>query len=138
MSKKQPPPPASGGFGALADAFAKKGFDVPKAATPAPVAAPVTVKSDRAEKVAQPKPAITPGKIVVRKESKGRGGKAATLIRGIDLHGAPLEALVKKLKTKLGTGATIEDDGAIAVQGEQIDRVIALLVAEGFERVKAG
>lgn len=131
MSKKPPPPPTSGGFGALADAFAKKGFDVPKAAVP--VAAPA-----KPEKQIQPKPAITPGKIVVRKESKGRGGKAATLIRGIDLHGAPLEALVKKLKTKLGTGATIEDDGAIAVQGEQIDRVIALLVAEGFERVKAG
>ena len=135
MSKKQPPPATSGGFGALADAFAKKGFDVPKAAAPAPVAAPAKAK---AEKQVQPKPTVTPGKIVVRKESKGRGGKAATLIRGIDLTGAPLEALVKKLKTKLGTGATIDDDGAIAVQGEQIDRVIALLVAEGFQRVKAG
>lgn len=137
MSKKQAPPATAGGFGALADAFARKGFDVPKDAVPAP--APVVAPpKPSAPKPAQGKPTVAPGKIVVRKESKGRGGKAATLIRGIELHGAPLEALVKKLKTKLGTGATIEDDGAIAVQGEQIDRVIALLVAEGFTGVKAG
>lgn len=134
MAKKSPPPPAPGGFGALADAFAKKGFDVPTNVVPQPAPPPAPPR----EKGVQPKPNVQPGKIVVRKEVKGRGGKAATLIRGVPLQGAPLEALVKKLKTRLGTGATLEDDGAIAVQGEQIDRVIALLEAEGFKRVVAG
>ena len=128
MAKKLPPPLVTG-FGALADAFKKQGFEAP--ATPAPAVPPV-------KPLVAPKPAPQPNKIVVRKEGKGRGGKPATLIRGIDLQGAPLQALVKKLKTKLGAGATVEDDGAIAVQGEQIDRVIALLTAEGFKRIIAG
>ena len=36
----------------------------------------------------------------------GKGGKTVTLIRGLELDGAGFKALLKKLKTRIGSGGT--------------------------------
>lgn len=76
-------------------------------------------------------------RIVVRREKKGRGGKAVTIAEGAGLAGADLEALAREAAKALGTGARVEE-GALVVQGEQTDRLIAWLVARGFASVTRG
>ena len=63
-----------------------------------------------------------PGDGIVRlhRESKGRGGKAVTLIKGLPLAGNDLKALAKTLKKKCGVGGAVKD-GVIEIQGDQRD-----------------
>lgn len=75
--------------------------------------------------------------IVVRREKKGRGGKAVTIAAGAALAGCDLEDLARAAAKALGTGARVED-GALVVQGEQVERVVALLAARGFTDVVRG
>jgi len=77
------------------------------------------------------------GNVVVRREKKGRGGKAVTVIEGAGLAGHDLEELARACAKALGTGARVEY-GAVVVQGEQEERVMALLVSRGIERVIRG
>jgi translation initiation factor 1 len=71
------------------------------------------------------------GIVRVSRESKGRGGKTVTLVRGLALDDAALTALGKRLRSACGTGGTVKD-GVLEVQGDHAERVIALLQAEGF------
>jgi translation initiation factor 1 len=73
----------------------------------------------------------------VSRETKGRGGKAVTLVSGIALVDKDLDALGKQLKASCGSGGTVKD-GVIEVQGEHIDRIVALLVAQGYKAKRAG
>lgn len=73
----------------------------------------------------------------VSRETKGRGGKAVTLIKGVALDEAGLTALGKRLKAVCGTGGTVKD-GVIEVQGEHIERVMAELQAQGHRVKRAG
>lgn len=82
------------------------------------------------------KPAVH-ASIVVRREKKGRGGKAVTLAEGPGLAGRDLEALARELAKSLGAGARVED-GAIVVQGEQTDRLVAQLEQRGFGGIVRG
>jgi translation initiation factor 1 len=77
------------------------------------------------------------GIVRVSRESKGRGGKTVTLVRGLSLDDAALAALGKRLRSACGTGGTVKD-GVLEVQGDHAERVIALLQAEGFAVKKAG
>jgi translation initiation factor 1 len=90
---------------------------------------------------AAPAPARGPdpfaGKIVVAKTKKGRGGKTVTAIDGVALRGDALAALARELAKALGCGASVEGD-RIVVQGEQQERVRALLEARGARRVVIG
>ncbi len=65
-------------------------------------------------------------------DRKQRGGKVATVVTGFVGTVADLETLGKKLKTKLGVGGAAKD-GEIVIQGELKDKVIALLVADGYK-----
>lgn len=104
-------------------------------AAPAPMHEPEREK--RAKPVgAQPKPVVHAA-IVVRREKKGRGGKAVTLAEGAGLAGHDLEALARELAKSLGAGARVED-GAIVVQGEQTDRLVAQLEQRGFHGIVRG
>jgi translation initiation factor 1 len=71
------------------------------------------------------------GVVRVSRESKGRGGKTVTLVRGLALDDAALTALGKRLRSACGTGGTVKD-GVLEVQGDHAERVITLLQAEGF------
>lgn len=72
------------------------------------------------------------GKIVVRREVKGRGGKTVTRITG--LPEAAREELAGRLKRALGCGAVLEGDDVI-VLGDLVDRAASFLEAEGARRV---
>lgn len=75
------------------------------------------------------------GLVRVSRESKGRGGKTVTLVRGLALDAAALAALGKRLRSACGTGGTAKD-GVLEVQGDHAERVVELLKAEGFANVK--
>ncbi|MFK7975798.1 MAG: translation initiation factor Sui1 [Halioglobus sp.] len=65
------------------------------------------------------RPAATGDGIVrLQRETKGRGGKAVTLIKGVPLAPTELKALAKKLKQKCGVGGALKDD-VIEIQGDQ-------------------
>ena len=104
-------------------------------APPAP--APEAEPAGNARSGGKPaKPAVH-ASIVVRREKKGRGGKAVTLAEGPGLAGHDLEALARELAKSLGAGARVED-GAIVVQGEQTDRLVAQLEQRGFGGIVRG
>ncbi len=65
----------------------------------------------------------------VRREK--RRGKVVTVIGGLDPAATDLAALMKELRTSLGTGGTIAD-GEIEVQGDHRDKVLANLIAKGY------
>jgi translation initiation factor 1 len=87
----------------------------------------------------KPGAAVPPSDGVVRLffETKGRGGKGVTVVRGLGLDEAALTALGKKLKTACGVGGTAKD-GVIELQGDHRDRVLALLKEQGRNVKKAG
>lgn len=77
------------------------------------------------------------GIIRVRRETKGRGGKTATLIYGIPFKGQELELLAKKLKQICGTGGQAKD-GIIMIQGDKVDSVVGVLEKDGYKVKRAG
>jgi translation initiation factor 1 len=77
------------------------------------------------------------GKVRVSRETKGRGGKAVTLVKGLALEEAALVALGKQLKAACGSGGTVKD-GVIEVQGDHVERVLAALAAQGHPAKRAG
>lgn len=66
-----------------------------------------------------------------------KGGKVATLVEKFVGTDADLEDLGKQLKNKCGSGGTVKD-GVILVQGEQRDKIIALLTTMGYKTKKKG
>lgn len=79
------------------------------------------------------------GDNVVRigRETKGRGGKSVNVITGLGLAPAELEKLCTQLKKRCGTGGTVKD-GAIEIQGEHRDTLLAELSKLGYTVKKAG
>ena len=77
------------------------------------------------------------GKVRVSRETKGRGGKAVTLVRGVPLAADALAAFGKQLRTLCGTGGTLKD-GVIELQGDHVERVMARLKTEGWTVLRAG
>ena len=67
----------------------------------------------------------------------GKGGKTVTVIRGLKLDQAGFKTLLKKLKTRLGSGGTVKD-GLIELQGDQVDLALELLSKEGYRPKRAG
>lgn len=82
---------------------------------------------------------LAPGDGIVRisRETKGRGGKAVTVVRGLAMEATALDALAKQLKAACGSGGTVKD-GVVEVQGDHADKLTALLKAQGFEVKRAG
>jgi translation initiation factor 1 len=77
------------------------------------------------------------GNVRVGRESKGRGGKVVTLVRGLPLEAAALEALGKQLRSACGAGGTAKD-GVLEVQGDHVERVLALLQRQGWRVKRTG
>lgn len=71
-------------------------------------------------------------KLIIRLETKQRGGKRATLVKGFVGKIDDLENLCKKLKTHIGTGGSVVN-GEILIQGEQIAKVKAFLQSQGYK-----
>jgi translation initiation factor 1 len=84
------------------------------------------------------KPASTgPAKIRVAREVAGRGGKGVTVVTGLPLNAAELEALAGKLKRGCGAGGAVRGD-RIEIQGEHRDKLVAELVKLGYDAKRAG
>jgi translation initiation factor 1 len=77
------------------------------------------------------------GVLRVSRDTKGRGGKAVTVVKGALLDAAGLAVLGKQLRTACGSGGTVKD-GVIEVQGEHVERVIEVLKARGHTVKRAG
>ena len=77
------------------------------------------------------------GIVRVSRETKGRGGKAVTVVRGLDLDASALAQLGKQLKAACGSGGTAKE-GVIEVQGDHCAKVIELLKAQGRIVKRAG
>lgn len=75
--------------------------------------------------------------VYLHRESGGCGGKAVTLVKNLALSADDLKALAKKLKQECGVGGTVKD-GVIEIQGEQRERIAAVLRKIGYKVKIAG
>ncbi|WP_102796082.1 stress response translation initiation inhibitor YciH [Bowmanella denitrificans] len=77
------------------------------------------------------------GIIRIKRETKGRKGKGVTTVYGMLMDDTQLKQLCSDLKKVCGTGGTIKD-GVIEIQGDNRDKIKALLEKKGFQVKLAG
>lgn len=77
------------------------------------------------------------GVVRVSRQTKGRGGKSVTLVKGLALDATALALLGKQLRTACGSGGTVKD-GVIEVQGDHCDLVMEALRKHGHDPKRAG
>ncbi len=120
------PPLSNNPFAALQSTLG----DLPSAG---PVDEPMEPQPDPAD---APPPALR-GKIVVRREKKGRGGKTATVVEGLELPAEALAKMAQQLRRSFGCGAHVEG-AKLVVTGAQTDRVREWVCGQGATRVVIG
>jgi protein-tyrosine phosphatase len=99
---------------------------------------------------AAPQPEIATGSVVTKmelaktvpvvrlgRETKGRRGKGVTTVSDVPLDEATLLELATTLKQRCGTGGTVKD-GVIEIQGDQRNRVAAVLEEMGYRVKRVG
>jgi translation initiation factor 1 len=84
-----------------------------------------------------PKAPSGPARAVVRMERKGRGGKEVTVVEQLGLSARELEKWLKDLKQSLGCGGTVEGSDLV-LQGDQRERIEALLTKRGVKKISVG
>jgi len=87
----------------------------------------------------RPPEVTTPGRGVARVslQRKGRAGKGVTLVHDLGLPGAALAPIAQALRSACGCGGTVKD-GVIEIQGDQRERVVAWLQAQGWTARRVG
>lgn len=120
------PPLSSNPFAALGGALGELPPGPPLAEAPPPTSPSVEAS-----------PPGLQGKLVVRREKKGRGGKTATVIEGLRSPPETLQDMAQQLRRGLGCGAHVEDT-TIVLTGAQTERVRDWLVSQGATRVVVG
>ncbi len=86
---------------------------------------------------AAPRAPAGPARVRVGREIAGRGGKAVSVIMGLPLGDAELEALARELKKLCGAGGAVRA-GHIEIQGEHRDRLVAELCRRGWDAKRSG
>ncbi len=71
------------------------------------------------------------GVVRVRREVKGRRGKAVTTISGIPLPDDELRSLAGELKRRCATGGSVKE-GVIEIQGDHRDLLVGELKERGY------
>ena len=107
-----------------------------------------------------PRPAL-PARVRIGREVAGRAGKGVSVISGLPLAAADLEALASRQKSHCGAGGRVVYDerprtdaragsvsgeghlraggnGVIEIQGEHRDRLVAELCKLGYDAKRAG
>jgi translation initiation factor 1 len=77
------------------------------------------------------------GIVRVARQTKGRGGKSVTVVKGLALDATALAALGKQLRTACGSGGTVKD-GVIEIQGDHCELVLAALEKQGHRPKRTG
>ena len=85
----------------------------------------------------RPPGARNEARVRVGREVSGRGGKGVSVISGLPLAEAELEALATQLKKTCGAGGAVKD-GRIEIQGDHRDRLVAELAKLGYEAKRSG
>jgi translation initiation factor 1 len=89
----------------------------------------------RAESTA---PGKNRGRVDIKRQTAGRGGKTVTVVTGFVGIGLPeKERLAKQIQKACGTGGTVKN-GAIEIQGDKRAEVARVLTEAGFRPVFAG
>ena len=81
--------------------------------------------------------ALGDGIVRLRRETKGRGGKAVSIVTGVPLTGSDLKTLAKALKQRCGVGGSVKGD-EIEIQGDQREILKAELEKRGYTVKIAG
>ncbi len=135
MAKKKQEPKVEARTDALRhNPFAElaRGLEQPPAE--ATVAKQTEAQAPEPVEAARTTPRLT-AKLVVRRETKGRGGKTVTRIGGLPPE--HLEDLAARMKKALGCGAVVEGADVLLL-GSLVPRAAAWLRAEGATRVVEG
>lgn len=77
------------------------------------------------------------GKVVLRRERKGRKGKTVTLVEGLEEKGKEMEETARQLRRDLGCGSHVEGT-VVVLQGDQVERGEAWFRKKGFRNVVRG
>lgn len=96
--------------------------------------------SGRIDKPKQPKVAaqsFTDGHARLKRETKGRNGKAVITISGLAENAEKLVEIAALLKKKCGCGGSVKD-GVIEIQGDQRELVQQELTKLGYKHKWAG
>lgn len=75
--------------------------------------------------------------VYLHRDSKGRGGKAVTLVKKLVLSEGDMKELAKKLKQVCGSGGTVKED-VIEIQGEHREQIAGTLQKMGYKVKIAG
>jgi translation initiation factor 1 len=82
---------------------------------------------------------LPPGQqtVYLHRESKGRGGKGVTLLKGLKLSETDTASLAKTLKQALGVGGTVKA-GVIEIQSQEREKIAGVLTKLGYHVKLAG
>lgn len=130
-AKPTPTPSAPAALSSLGDLLKQRGVrvdDAPAPAAPLPAQAQPTVDEFGLSGC---------GKLVVRRERKGHGGKTATVIDGLNLPPSKLDALARALRIAFGCGSRVEGS-RVVLQGERAPAVETWLRQRGARQVVIG
>ena len=75
--------------------------------------------------------ALGDGIVRLRRETKGRGGKAVSIVTGLPLTASELKTLAKALKQRCGVGGAVKGE-EIEIQGDQRDILKIELEKRGY------
>lgn len=78
------------------------------------------------------------GTVRLAYETKGRGGKGVTVVRGLALETEALAQLGKTLRTACGAGGAVKEGGTLEIQGDHRETVARMLEQRGIAFKRSG